>query len=258
MFLECSLWPSARSFSASSAPEVSVSAVRVSETVTTARLREVPRCHADYPPVMFISPNRLGMILVVEIMPLRFEVHGRDDGGLEIVEILFAVAQYRTQIHRMLVAEAEQQTSFDGNADPIAIGAEVVRNRRDEADPRLGADHLRVTRRSSGFHGAVEQRVAAFDLLPNPVVAADRLFAIMIGSFAERHFLDEGDIEAAVEGVFHQRQNFFVVAAAHDNRVDAQAVESRGDGGIDSGQHAFELADPGDSAEFLPRPGCRD
>ena len=83
-------------------------------------------------------------------------------GGVQGVEdrrvVQRVAAQQAAQVHGVLVAQAQQQAAFGGEAQAVAGGAEVVRVRRDEADARARVlRQAHVARRAAAVFGAVQQ-----------------------------------------------------------------------------------------------------
>ena len=84
---------------------------------------------------------------------------------------------------------------------------------------------------------------------------ADLLAGIVGGGamrdLAQRHLLDEADVDAFVEGEAHQVEDLVAVALAQNDGVEFDAVEAGGDGGVDARQHPVQIAIAGQEAEAL-------
>src|SRR5262249_58369977 len=70
------------------------------------------------------------------------------DGGIERVVALRG-AQRRAQIRRVVLAEAHVERAGAGDAHAVARLAEVMGERRDEAEPSAGFPHGDVARRTA-------------------------------------------------------------------------------------------------------------
>ena len=127
--------------------------------------------------------------------------------------------------------------------------AEVVRHRRDEAEPAAGLLDAHVARRAAGPVVDVFQREAlgqarAHDrqrqILVEPVVA----------DVAERHHLDDGEVHAAAVRPGDEIAELVLVDALERDRVDLD-LEAGRLRGVDAGQHLVEIAPAGDGAELV-------
>ena len=59
-------------------------------------------------------------------MAFRFAGHRTDDAVFELLRCVIWRAQYGAQIHRVLIAQAQQQASLGGDAHAVAEVAEIV------------------------------------------------------------------------------------------------------------------------------------
>src|SRR5437763_12775266 len=75
--------------------------------------------------------------------------------------IAFGLAQWRTQIRRVLLPQPHIERAGAGQADAAAALAEIMGQRRDKAEPPAGLAHGDVTRRAAGAVVAVIERPAA-------------------------------------------------------------------------------------------------
>ena len=164
------------------------------------------------------------------MVALRFERHGVDDGRFQRPGARRRAAQDPAQIHRVLVAQAQQQAPLGGHAHPIAQVAEVVTVRRNKADAARAVGHGVQARGAGAARRLAQrrQRVARVDLCAQPVAASQRQGAIVLLNPTQRHLLDKGEIDAPGAGKFHQIQRLVVVAPAQDERIQAQARKARG------------------------------
>ena len=108
-------------------------------------------------------------------------------------------AHYVAQIHRMLLAQAQQQPALHGDPHAVAALAEVVRMRRDEADLGAGAVHRPVARRPAGGLGGGQQLVARLDDRAHLIAGHVDVGAVVLVDLAQRHLLDEGDVHAPLD-----------------------------------------------------------
>ena len=123
--------------------------------------------------------------------------------------------------------------------------------RRDEADAAVRKlFQTRVARRPAALFGAVDQRVAAGDDLAHFIAGAVAL-APRATHVAQRHFLDEGDVQAAFHGVGDQVRDLVRVAAFHGHGIQFDALEAGRAGGVDAGLHLTQVAHAGDGAKAL-------
>ncbi|MNJ01340.1 hypothetical protein D3C73_1609490 [compost metagenome] len=59
-------------------------------------------------------------------MSIRLEFHRLDNGFFQALGLSGVAAQDRLEIHGVLIAQAQQQTSLHGQPHPIAGAAKVV------------------------------------------------------------------------------------------------------------------------------------
>src|SRR3546814_18933117 len=83
-----------------------------------------------------------------EVVALRLARDGGVDGGLER-RVVLAGAQRRAEVGRVLLAEAHVERAGAGQPHPVAGLAEVMRERRDEADAPAGLGAVHVARRAA-------------------------------------------------------------------------------------------------------------
>lgn len=188
-----------------------------------------------------------------EIVALRLAGYRLADGRVEQF-VVVARAQRRAQVGGVLLPQAHIERAGAGQPDPVAGFAEIVGERRDEAEAPAGLPHRPVARRAAGGVIALVQRPAFLQLrahhrqreeLVDPVGGAD------VGAdLAQRHDLDEGEIEALRAGPFDEPVEFVLVHALERNRVDLDG-ETGGLGGGQPFQHLLELAPAGDGGEFF-------
>src|SRR5476649_803543 len=119
--------------------------------------------------------------------------------GDRTVEDLVALRrpQRRAEVGGIVLTQAHIKSAGAGEPHAIAAFAEIVSERRDEAQPAAGLLDREVTRRAAGAVVAVVEREMSRDLgaryrqrqvLIEPRLAAD---------LAHRHHLDEDEVHAA-------------------------------------------------------------
>ena len=158
-------------------------------------------------------------------------------------------AQRRAQVGGILLAEAHVERAGAGHAHAVAGFAEIVRERRDEAEPAAGLRHPDITSGAAGLVVDVLEREA----LGEPR-ARDRERQVLVepafADIAERHHLDQRELHAAPVRPAHELGEFVLVDALERHRVDLD-LETRGLGGVDAGQHLVELAPARHRAELV-------
>ena len=82
------------------------------------------------------------------------------------------------------------------------------------------------------------------------LVLADHLVVHPVSLGVEGHELDETDLDALGAPEVRQVEDLVVVHTALDDRVDLDAAETGGDGGIDALQHAHQLVASGHRLEL--------
>src|SRR5690606_1677786 len=129
-----------------------------------------------------------------EVVALRL---ARDRLADRLVErgVGLAVSHDLPQVGGILLPEAHVERAGAGHANAIARLAEIVRERRDEAEPAAGLPLVEVAGRAAGAVGGFLERPGLCQprthqrerqILVEPVVA----------DVAHRHDLDEGEVEA--------------------------------------------------------------
>src|SRR5262245_49246576 len=102
---------------------------------------------------------RAGLPADDEVMSLRLPGDGGIDRGVE-EGVVGTCAKRRSEIGRVLLAETHIESSGAGNAHAIARFAEIMRQRRDEAEPPSSLAHLDIAGRTAGAVGVVVEREA--------------------------------------------------------------------------------------------------
>ena len=107
-------------------------------------------------------------------------------------------AQHRAQVGVVLLAEAHVELAGAGQPHPVAALAEIVGERRDEADPAAGLADADVAGRAAGALGGVGQRPAGVELGAEVAERPVLVEPVLVAEVAHRHHLDEGEVEAAL------------------------------------------------------------
>src|SRR5262245_2286993 len=183
-----------------------------------------------------------------EIVPLGFARDRFRDRRVEQV-VALGRPQWRTQIGSVFLTEAHIERSGAGDPHAVAGFAEIVGERRDEAEPTAGLADVDVARRAAGAIVDVGEREAFRQVCPH-----DRQRKVLIkpafAHVAQRHHLDQGQLHAAAVRPFHERRKFVLVDTLERDGVDFD-LEAGGLRGVDPGQHLVELAPARDGAELV-------
>src|SRR5690554_3259676 len=91
------------------------------------------------------------------MVTFRLERQCRNNCPLQGIKITRVLTQYSTQVHRVFIAQAKQQSPFRRYANPVASGAEVMTMRRDKSDPALAVRYAKIARRTQGRFGGRDQ-----------------------------------------------------------------------------------------------------
>src|SRR5262245_61918560 len=152
-----------------------------------------------------------------EVMSLRLPADGLVDGAIERI-IIAAGPQRRPQFSSVVLAEAHVKGSRARQAYPVAALAEIVRHRGDEADPATGFLDADVTRRTAGAVGNILERPSTHEAGPNDRQGQELIGPIAV-DVAERHGLDQGQIEAASVAEPDKVLDFILVHVLQGDRV---------------------------------------
>lgn len=156
--------------------------------------------------------------------------------------------QRRPEISGVLLAEAHVKRAGAGDADTVAAFAEIMGERRDEADPPACFPHADIARRSTGAVVDIIEREpveqARAQLRQRPILVEPFRFDI-----AERHHLNEGDVHAIAMRPFDEAFDFILIHALERDGVDLD-----GHSGLlrrfDALEHLAEITPAGDRAEL--------
>src|SRR5262245_2207721 len=158
-------------------------------------------------------------------------------------------AQRGAQIGGVFLAEAHVEGSRAGHPHSIAGFAEIVGQRRDEAEPAAGLDDVDVARRSAAAIVDILEREPFAQARPH-----DRQRKVLIEAaftdVAQRHHLDESQLHAAAMRPFEQRRELVLVHALERNRIDLDLEPGRLRR-VDAGQNLVQLSPARDRAELV-------
>ncbi len=163
--------------------------------------------------------------------------------------VAFGGAQRRAQVRGIFLAEAHVQRAGAGQAHPVTGFAEIVGQRRDQAEPATGLGHLNVTGRAARPIIDVGEREAFGEARPHHrqrQVLVEPAFT----DVAERHDLDEREVHPAAVRPRDESGELVLVHALERDRIDLD-LEARSLRRIDAGEHLVELAPARDGAELV-------
>ena len=145
--------------------------------------------------------------------------------GLELV-VVGSAAQHGAQVRLAQREQAGAQLAVGGYADPVAVGAEGLRDRVDEADAAAAVGEAEGPRGRAGGAGLGLQRVNRMDrgtdlLAAEHVVGRPRVVGV------KRHELDEADLVGVLAGEAGERDHLGLGEAAHRQGVDLDRVSLR-------------------------------
>ena len=106
------------------------------------------------------SAGRVVAAVDDEIMAFGLARDRRVDGACRAASSSLRRAQRRAQIGGVVLAEAHKSVPVQVSAHAVAAFAEIVRQRRDEAEPAAGFGHAHIARRPAGAIVAVVEREA--------------------------------------------------------------------------------------------------
>ena len=110
----------------------------------------------------------------------------------------------------------------------------------DKADALWASRDLVVSRRAIGLKLSFRNQniITRFD---DPLRLADRQEVFVIEHFgcANRHHLDETKNQTPRRCEFYQRNQLILISIAHEDRVQLNLLEIRGDGGVNPTENLF-------------------
>src|ERR1700693_2362686 len=183
-----------------------------------------------------------------EIVPLGLARNGFIDACLKRL-VALGGPQRRAQIGGILLPEAHIERAGAGEADAIAGLAEIMRERRDEAEPAAGLLHAHVARRTAGAVVDILERVAFAEPRP-PHRERQILLEPAFADVAERHHLDQREIHATAVRPGYQVAELLLVDAFERHGVDLDGYSGSAGGG-DTVEHLLDLAPAGDCPELF-------
>ena len=106
-----------------------------------------------------VARDRRPIVVAVddEVVALGLATDGLGNGGVDEV-VALGGAQRCAQISSVVLSEAHVERACAGEAHPVAAFAEIVGERRDEAEAATGFLDAHITGRTTGFVGNVVQR----------------------------------------------------------------------------------------------------
>ena len=164
------------------------------------------------------SCARLDEARLADVVLELLAPHGVADDLLELA-IVGALAQRGAQVGLVQREQARAQAAVGGQPDPVAVAAERLRDRIDEADPALAVGEAvhpggRVRLARLGL-----QRIHGVDRSPD-LGAGQHLLRRpgMVG--VERHELDEADLVRSAARELGEREHLLLGEAADRDGVD--------------------------------------
>src|SRR5215468_5447593 len=157
-------------------------------------------------------------------------------------------AQCSAEVGGILLAEAHEQRAGASDAHAIAGFTEIVRQRRNEAEPPAGLGNPHITSRSPG---------PVIDVVEGETLGKPRphhgerqiLVKPAFADIAKRHHLDERQVHPFAMGPCGERGEFVLVYALEGDSVDFDG-EPRVLRGLDAVENLIEIAPPRHSAEL--------
>src|SRR5688572_28374356 len=168
------------------------------------------------------------------------------DGLLDSL-VALRQAQGGAQIGCVLLAEALKERARAGEADPVAALAEIVRHRRDEAEPPARLADAHIAGRAARAVVELVERVALGE-----TSADERKWQELIDALRfdvdKRHDLDQGEVHAAAMRPFEEGFDLVLIDALQGDGVDLDG-KPRLLRGVEPGLHLCEIAPAGDLPE---------
>lgn len=151
------------------------------------------------------------------------------------------------QLDFLVMAQAAEDGARRGDPDPVATLAEILGERRDEAEADAESVDLIVAR---GPARACDGRNQAELLVQARAYLAERqvMRGAVLLDFPHWHGLDQGKIVPLACAPAQHRRDLMVVQPLQRDHVDLD-LQARFGGGADSAEHLIEIAQPGDVPE---------
>src|SRR5215208_5310938 len=149
----------------------------------------------------------------------------------------------------VLLAEAHVEPAGAGEADAVAALAEIMRQRRDEAELAAGLLDPDVARRPAAALVEVLEGVALREPRPHERQRQELVDALRL-DLAERHDLDQRHVHAAAMRPFEEARDLVVVEILQRDGVDLDP-QAGGPRRVDALHDLAEIAPAGDAAELL-------
>src|SRR5690606_19203048 len=104
-------------------------------------------------------------------------------------------------------------------------------------------------RRPAGGLAAAHQRMTLLDALAHLFTGTEGLLTTMTDHTAQRHLLDEADVQAPCDGEIDQLEHLVVIAPLLHHAVELDALETHRTRRLDTGQNLFETITPGEGGK---------
>ncbi len=163
------------------------------------------------------------------------------------------------QVELLRGEQAGPEFALGGQPHSVAVAAERLGDRGNDADPRPGAVGVAMEATVEiaepvGGSGTTRRhhldRMHGIDRRDDLVLTDDLVVQPVTGR-VERHELDEADLDVVLAAVVRECDDLVVVDATFDDRIDLDRVESRFLGGSDPVQHVDEFVTPSHLMELL-------
>src|SRR5918992_1980195 len=158
-------------------------------------------------------PRRLAEAPLADVVLQLLAPDGRADDPFQLV-VARAVAQWPPKVGLVEREEAGPELALGGEADPIAVGAEGLGHRVDEADLPASVGEAEDARRRRGLARQLLERMDRVDDRPQLIAAQDRVRRPGVVS-VERHELDEADLEGGPPGEVGEAQRLVLAEPPH-------------------------------------------
>ena len=186
-----------------------------------------------------------------ELVALGFDGHGVPDGLFEYFPVTRMRPDHMAQIHRMFLSQAEQQPAFTGEPYTVTVFAEIMAVRRNKTDTCVGVRDPVVARRAARGLGGSNQRPGLFEIGAYPVTGIIGLGAVVVADDTERHFLNETDVDAPVDGKLHEVGDFIMVAVFQYHGIEFDAFKTGGQRGLYPRQYHIQITGARDVVKFF-------
>ncbi|EKD60276.1 MAG: hypothetical protein ACD_54C00842G0001, partial [uncultured bacterium] len=160
-----------------------------------------------------------GLPRIVEIMAFRLAGNGGADGLVQ-GGIIGAGPQRRAQVGHVFLTQTHIQLAGAGQPDAVAAFAEIMRQRRDEADALAGFGKPDIAGGATGAVGQIDQREAGCQFCAQIFQRPVLIEPLCLAHIAHRHDLDKGQIVAVAGAPIGEGKQFGFVEAFQRHGVD--------------------------------------